>query len=73
MEIAASMEELIGNTPMVRLAQVTEGIETPIVAKLETTNPGGSVKDRPALWMINAAEEEGLLKPDHYWLTEPKL
>jgi cystathionine beta-synthase len=63
MEIAASMEELIGNTPMVRLVRVTAGVETPIVAKLETTNPGGSVKDRPALWMINAAEKEGLLRP----------
>jgi len=45
------------------LVQVTDGIDTPIVAKLETTNPGGSVKDRPALAMINAAEREGLLKP----------
>jgi cystathionine beta-synthase len=63
MEIAASMEELIGNTPMVRLVRVTAGVDTPIVAKLETTNPGGSVKDRPALWMINAAEKEGLLRP----------
>lgn len=57
------MEELIGNTPMVRLVRVTAGVDTPIVAKLETTNPGGSVKDRPALWMINAAEKEGLLRP----------
>jgi cystathionine beta-synthase len=63
MDIAGSMEDLIGNTPMVRLVQVTGGIETPIVAKLETTNPGGSVKDRPALAMINAAEREGLLQP----------
>ena len=63
MDITPSVEELIGNTPMVRLVKVTEGVETPIVAKLETTNPGGSVKDRPALWMINHAEREGLLKP----------
>ncbi len=63
MDIANSMEELIGNTPMVRLVQVTKGIECPIIAKLETTNPGASVKDRPALAMINAAEREGLLKP----------
>ena len=63
MDITPSVEELIGNTPMVRLVKVTEGVETPIVAKLETTNPGGSVKDRPALWMINHAEQEGLLKP----------
>ncbi|MGI9622304.1 MAG: cystathionine beta-synthase [Acidimicrobiales bacterium] len=63
MDIASSMEDLIGNTPMVRLVRVTDGIKTPIVAKLETTNPGGSVKDRPALAMIDAAEREGLLAP----------
>ena len=57
------MEDLIGHTPMVRLVRVTDGVNCPIVAKLETTNPGGSVKDRPALAMINAAEREGLLKP----------
>ena len=48
---------------MVRLVRVTEGIACPVVAKVETTNPGGSVKDRPALAMIEAAEREGLLKP----------
>ncbi|MEM7340328.1 MAG: cystathionine beta-synthase [Actinomycetota bacterium] len=63
MEIADSVLDLIGNTPMVRLRQVTEGISCPVVAKLETTNPGGSAKDRPALSMIDAAEREGLLKP----------
>lgn len=63
MEIADSVLELIGETPMVRLRQVTEGIGCPVVAKVELTNPGGSSKDRPALSMINAAEREGLLKP----------
>ncbi len=63
MDIANSVEDLIGNTPMVRLVRVTEGIECPIVAKLETTNPGGSVKDRPAVAMIDEAERQGLLKP----------
>lgn len=48
---------------MVRLNKVNDGANCPIVAKLETTNPGGSAKDRPALWMINDAEEKGLLKP----------
>ncbi len=48
---------------MVRLRQVTEGIECPVVVKYEVYNPGGSSKDRPALAMINAAEREGLLKP----------
>ncbi len=63
MEIADSVLDLIGNTPMVRLRQVTGDIACPVVLKLETTNPGGSAKDRPALSMINAAERDGLLKP----------
>jgi cystathionine beta-synthase len=63
MEIADSVLDLIGNTPMVRLVQVGRGLACPVVAKLETTNPGGSVKDRPALTMIEAAEREGLLQP----------
>ncbi|NNE72190.1 MAG: cystathionine beta-synthase [Acidimicrobiales bacterium] len=63
MDIAESALDLIGNTPMVRLNRVAADLACPIVAKLETTNPGGSSKDRPALEMINAAEEAGLLKP----------
>ena len=63
MEIANSVLDLIGNTPMVHLRQVTEGIECPVAVKLETTNPGGSSKDRPALWMIDEAERSGELKP----------
>ena len=63
MDIADSVLDLIGNTPMVRLRQVTEGIECPVVVKYEVFNPGGSSKDRPALAMIDAAEREGLLKP----------
>ena len=46
MDIADSVLDLIGRTPMVRLTRVTEGIACPVVAKVETTNPGGSVKDR---------------------------
>ncbi|MEM7275557.1 MAG: cystathionine beta-synthase [Actinomycetota bacterium] len=63
MEIADSMLDLIGHTPMVRLRRVTEGIDCPVVAKVELTNPGGSSKDRPALAMIDQAERDGLLKP----------
>ena len=63
MEIADSVLDLIGETPMVRLRRVTEGIGCPVVAKVELTNPGGSSKDRPAVSMIDAAEREGLLKP----------
>ncbi|MDH3679604.1 MAG: cystathionine beta-synthase [Acidimicrobiia bacterium] len=63
MDIADSVLELIGNTPMVRLRQVGAELACPVVAKLETTNPGGSSKDRPALWMIDEAERTGELKP----------
>ncbi len=61
--IASSVLDLIGNTPLVRLVSVADGLACPVVAKLETYNPGGSVKDRPALAMIEAAEQAGLLKP----------
>ncbi len=63
MEIADSVLDLIGNSPMVRLRQITKDIECPVVMKYETYNPGGSSKDRAALAMIDAAEREGLLKP----------
>jgi cystathionine beta-synthase len=55
--------ELIGNTPLVRLRNVTEGISATVLAKVEYFNPGGSVKDRIALRMIEEAEKAGLLKP----------
>ena len=61
--IAESAIDLIGNTPMVQLGKVGAGLPCPLVAKLETTNPGGSSKDRPALEMILAAEQDGLLRP----------
>jgi cystathionine beta-synthase len=63
MDVAASPLELIGNTPMVRLGNIAKGITCDVLAKLETTNPGGSSKDRPALTMVLAAEREGLLGP----------
>ena len=63
LDVAGSVLDLIGKTPMVRLPRVDAGLSCPIVAKLEVTNPGGSVKDRPAVTMIEAAEAEGLLKP----------
>lgn len=61
METYDSVVELIGNTPLVRLNKVTEGAGAPVYAKVEYFNPGGSVKDRIALRMVNAAEREGLL------------
>src|SRR5258705_2316557 len=55
--------ELIGNTPLVRLRNVTEGIQAMVLAKVEYFNPGGSVKDRIALRMVEQAEKAGLLAP----------
>jgi cysteine synthase A len=62
--IANSVTELIGNTPLVRLRRVTDGSQAEVLAKLEFQNPGGSVKDRIALSMIEAAEVAGKLGPD---------
>lgn len=58
-KIADNIIELIGNTPLVRLHKVTAGSEAEVLAKLEFQNPGGSVKDRIALNMIEAAERAG--------------
>jgi cystathionine beta-synthase len=55
--------ELIGNTPLVRLRSVTDGIQATVLAKVEYVNPGGSVKDRIALRMVEDAEKAGLLQP----------
>lgn len=63
MDIVDSVLELIGNTPLVRLGRVIDPAAATVLAKLEAANPGGSVKDRIALAMIEAAEEAGLLKP----------
>ncbi|HOJ20976.1 MAG TPA: cysteine synthase A [Armatimonadota bacterium] len=61
--IAQDVTELIGGTPLVRLRRVTRGLAAEVVAKLESFNPGGSVKDRIALAMLLKAEEEGRLTP----------
>ncbi len=64
MSIAEDVTQLVGNTPLVRLRRVTEGAGADVVAKLESFNPAGSVKDRLGVALIDAAEEAGLLKPD---------
>src|SRR6202166_4393691 len=64
MSIAEDVTQLVGNTPLVRLRKVTEGAVADVVAKLEYFNPGGSVKDRIGVAMLDAAEEAVLLKPD---------
>jgi cystathionine beta-synthase len=61
MDVHDSVLDLIGNTPLVRLDRVGRDLPCHLLAKLEYFNPGGSVKDRPALEMIDAAESEGLL------------
>ena len=63
MQYAENVLELIGHTPLVKLHSVTEGIEATVLVKVEYLNPGGSVKDRIALKMIEEAEREGLLGP----------
>ncbi|HTN22076.1 MAG TPA: pyridoxal-phosphate dependent enzyme [Pelobium sp.] len=55
--------ETIGNTPLVKLNKLVKGIDANILAKVETTNPGNSIKDRMAVKMIEIAEKEGKLKP----------
>ncbi len=62
MEVSESLIDLVGNTPLVRLNRTGRHLRCHLLAKLEYLNPGGSVKDRPALAMIRAAEAEGLLR-----------
>jgi cystathionine beta-synthase len=67
MQVHESLIELVGNTPLVRLRAVTQGVgggrAPAVLAKVEYFNPGGSVKDRIALRMVEAAEESGALRP----------
>ncbi|SIN34137.1 cystathionine beta-synthase [Micromonospora cremea] len=62
MQYYDNVVDMIGNTPLVRLRNVTEGIQATVLAKVEYVNPGGSVKDRIALRMVEDAEAAGLLK-----------
>ena len=64
-KITKKLTELIGNTPLLELNKFSEnkGLSTPLIAKVEFFNPGGSVKDRIALAMIEDAEKKGILKP----------
>ncbi len=71
MNIANSVTELIGRTPLLRLDRVVAAVRPPIVAKLESRNPSNSVKDRIGLAMIEAAEREGALVPGQSVIVEP--
>jgi len=58
-----SILEAVGNTPLVKLSRLTKGLKADVLAKVEFFNPGGSVKDRIAFSIIDAAEKDGSLKP----------
>lgn len=63
MDYVTSLIDLVGNTPLLQLTRVTGGVQPLVLAKVEYLNPGGSVKDRIAVKMIEAAERDGLLRP----------
>ena len=63
MEVLDNILQAIGNTPLVQLPRLTAGLRVTVVAKLESLNPGGSVKDRIGLRMVEDAERRGLLQP----------
>ena len=71
MPIAESVVDLVGATPMVKLARVGASCGADVVAKLESMNPGGSVKDRIGVSMIESAEREGLIHPGKTLIVEP--
>ncbi len=71
MKIAANVTEIIGHTPLVRLNRVTRGCVGQVVAKLESQNPGASVKDRIGLAMIDAAERAGCITAGKTVIVEP--
>lgn len=70
-KIANNISELIGNTPLVRLNRIAQGLEANILVKLEFFNPGGSVKDRIGFSMIDEAQKAGLITPGKTILVEP--
>ncbi len=69
--IACNAIQLVGRTELVRLNRVTEGAVATVVAKMESQNPGGSVKDRIGVSMIEDAERRGLIKPGRTVIVEP--
>ena len=71
MRIADDITALIGGTPLVKLRGISERTGATVVGKLESFNPGGSVKDRIGLSMIDAAEEAGLISPSKTTIIEP--
>jgi len=70
LKVAKTILDLVGNTPMLKLGRLAAGLRCSVLAKLEFFNPGGSVKDRIGIAMIEAAEKQGLIKPG-YVIVEP--
>jgi cysteine synthase len=71
MRAGAEASAVVGNTPLVSMLRLGEGLGAEVCAKLEYLNPGGSVKDRIGVAMIDAAEEQGLIKPGRSLIVEP--
>ena len=68
--VSSNIAELVGGTPIVELSHLTEGRDVQLFAKLEWLNPGGSVKDRIGVAMIEAAEREGRIEPGRTTIVE---
>jgi cysteine synthase A len=71
MRIGAEASAVVGGTPLVSLRRLTDGLDAEVCAKLEYLNPGGSVKDRIGVAMIDAAERDGLVEPGRSVIVEP--
>src|SRR5215204_6935874 len=71
MQIGGTAAAVVGETPMVALSRLGEGLPGEVCAKLEYLNPGGSVKDRIGVAMIDAAERDGLVEPGKSVIVEP--
>ena len=71
LRISSEPSAIVGGTPLVALRRLGEGLDAEVVAKLEYLNPGGSVKDRIGVSMIDAAEAEGLIEPGRSVIVEP--
>src|SRR3981189_3174001 len=67
---SSNIADLVGDTPIVQLTRMTEGLDIEVFAELEMFNPGGSVKDRIGVAMIDAAEREGRIEPGRTTIVE---